>query len=1209
MKTIFARLGELIRNLFLTLSGKDKTQIRQLNRKIPYMNKPISEESYDEIGMGVYVDYLESAIENGADMIAVVSRFGTGKSSLIELLKEKYHGWEKRYGRKCERVYCQVNLWSQLENNTEQTLELHRMFLYQLIAMVYPHKSSYFSRRTGRNFGMFKVSTESRWWSFCINFAVILLAVVLVVQYFADSIVASGFVEEKVLNLLILLGYLFCGIVVLLLIVKTEIIFSSKNSEGNRQVEENELIDLYREHVLLPKNWYTRLISMISGAKHIVVVIEDLDRTEDGDKVYHFLKELRKYYVPNDQTEKHFINQITFIVNIMPEDILQEKCSDPAAKNSYVYDKVFDYSLNLTRINIDNFDSVLEALIQEKREELADLGLEIQDSDNVHQIPGMPWIILGKRLTLRQVKERLNDAIVLFESLTTKFGKHTAEFPKCAAVAYLRSAFSEEFYALSDRDLENMVTWYAKEQGTETQFIEAFSGGGESKEEFLKTLYQMLEAHLIDGNYRSYFFNYPKNSYLYNVQETRVRNLIIYNENMTDEMREDIAEVAFSKNHIIIEAMENAIELVAQLPEVVLYSNELWQIAERGFPKYLLNLVSKTFSNISEIMPEHYRMIDSVTNMENGTRMLSRAILKNEVDTIVVIRSYILDKHMEHIEGYTNLFDISDAPLKKEEIDKLKDVSLACVLDMVKTSVDNLDEAVIDTICSRVLLEKDVSVQIKAEDFYVQLAETFTVASIAKDVLQYVLLRKKLIPKLEEAIYGAIAEGELDATYYFDMINGVELSEISIAQMERIQELDKPGMINEEICNKMKDFGYLKDYLLNMMTSYPGKVELTWEDFYAVMGVYGDAIWEERTELFMKIRFWGCKRFKDEMAGLEEFFQSPYPLITEEEMEHITHLDTAFELYDSSRAAVDEGDIFVGFCNRQFRKSTAAFSIFQYVAAMEKTTVPKVFYKLDMQKVRFSLMSLPKKLLIVEKLRLALKLNVPEEIVRFMDFTECLIPELEQEILPALKVSGNDDLCKAYIRAINKAGKVTKETIRNLLAMPNIYIYGDMLNEEMYKRRHYQNYVSSRTQEAGQFVIEYEKLDTLWNVYLFMFKNTKGFATTRACMYRNKEFLKLVQNRDAYKELPEESRMAMASIPQDENTLLDVLNYSDEFVISYFSKVNGFTSKRAAETFVKIMEKHQKYAQNSAVYNNVYNKLENAQLKGKYTKLYHKANS
>ena len=88
--------------------GKIRDQVKGIigdfqRKRVLYMNKPIFEENADEIGMNVYVDYLESAIENGSDMISVISRFGTGKSSLIELLKEKYK-WirkrEKRYYRR-----------------------------------------------------------------------------------------------------------------------------------------------------------------------------------------------------------------------------------------------------------------------------------------------------------------------------------------------------------------------------------------------------------------------------------------------------------------------------------------------------------------------------------------------------------------------------------------------------------------------------------------------------------------------------------------------------------------------------------------------------------------------------------------------------------------------------------------------------------------------------------------------------------------------------------------------------------------------------------------------------------------------------------------------------------------------------------------------------------------------------------------------------
>lgn len=93
-------------------------------------------------------------------------------------------------------------------------------------------------------------------------------------------------------------------------------------------------------------------------------------------------------------------------------------------------------------------------------------------------------------------------------------------------------------------------------------------------------------------------------------------------------------------------------------------------------------------------------------------------------------------------------------------------------------------------------------------------------------------------------------------------------------------------------------------------------------------------------------------------------------------------------------------------------------------------------------------------------------------------------------------------------------------------------------------------------------------MDVLWDFYIYILKNVKKYGLTAPRMIKNKEFLKLVQNRNAYIGLPEESRLASASIPQDE------------------------------ATFVQIMGKHQKYAQNEKIYENVYAKMKNPQLKG-----------
>lgn len=1190
--------------------------ITSMDRKVPYINKPIANADFDEIGMEVYVDYLESAIEQQASMISVVSRFGTGKSSLIELLKRKYNGWEKFGKHKCKRVYCQINLWSQLEEQNPEksdsnvkTLELHRTFLYQLIAAVHPKKSSYFSKRTSRNFGMFRISTENSFWNLWINLAVVLFLGAMLGQHFSEQIIGSGILGEKTLSILVLAGYAVCAVIVVLIILRTEIIFSSKNSEGNRQIEENELIDLYRENVLVPKKWYKAIASRVLGTKHIVVIIEDLDRTEDGESMYYFLKELRKYYIPYEQAESGFMNQVTFVVNIMPEDLLREKCVCRPENGEYIYDKLFDYSLNLNRINIDNFDAILEALIQEKREEFENLGIELHDSDNVHDIAGMQWIIYGKTLNLRQVKERLNDAILLYESLRKKFGPEYSDFSKCAVVAYLRNAYSKEFYDLSDRMLEDMLNWYATNLGSEEEFLKEF-GENENGTDFLKTLYDLINSHLIDGNYRIYFFNYPKNSYLFTVQETQVRNLIIYDENLNPDMEEQIKRVQKGRPEVIISALDTVVELAKILPDAVLYSETIWNIGIEHYFDLLYERLEAYLGNVRNWSKEEYKIIEQVIHYKKGTELLYEVIGENTEDRITEIREYLLEKHKEQIAEFTGLFRMDTRPITIEELEQLEDVPLKVVLDMLPVSVDVLSGEVIDKVCERVRREHSKDNLQAAEGFYTKLAEKYEIGTVADDIIDYMLLRGLLLENLEKCIYMGALEGEIASDKYYHLLNGVRIEDISGVQLERIHNLNEPGNISIDICMRMKQEQMYADYLQNMILLDAGRVELEQNEVLEVLNENGKKIWDTYPEVFQKIRNWICTKYKNEAILFEDFFKVPYPLITQKELRNINVLETALTLYDAGRVAEDEEDAFVSYCNRQFRPSKEAFRIFQYIETMDEEMIPEVFYQLDMKKVKFSGMSQEKKRKIVQELRVPLNLTTSMEIIRFMNFTECLLPEFEKEIADDLKNKDEDyeELRDAYISTINKMGKITAETVKNIMAMPTIRRYSDVINEELYKRKQYTYYISSKIQAKAEFFVEYDRLEELWTYYLQIMKSAGGFKYSRSVMYKNLEFLKMIQDRGDYKGLPEESRMAMAQIPQDEGNLEEVLNYGEDFVIRYYSCIAGFQSKRAAEKFVRLMKKYPQYAQNAGIYQWVHGKLVDGNLKRSYTNLFKKAN-
>ena len=89
-------------------------------------------------------------------------------------------------------------------------------------------------------------------------------------------------------------------------------------------------------------------IGIVQGLE--VVVIEDLDRSEK-EAVNRFIKELKRYYIPNKSKIwwlPWWGNRITFIINIKGEYHIASE------KDENLYGKAFDYVLTLKDIHVDN---------------------------------------------------------------------------------------------------------------------------------------------------------------------------------------------------------------------------------------------------------------------------------------------------------------------------------------------------------------------------------------------------------------------------------------------------------------------------------------------------------------------------------------------------------------------------------------------------------------------------------------------------------------------------------------------------------------------------------------------------------------------------------------------------------------------------------------------------------------------------------------
>lgn len=86
---------------------------RKEQTPVIFMNRPISKAEEDVIGFSTIVKNLKAAIDGGAQMIGLTSPFGTGKTSVTELLEKEYAG-----NKKIKVV--RVSMWSHISEENRK---------------------------------------------------------------------------------------------------------------------------------------------------------------------------------------------------------------------------------------------------------------------------------------------------------------------------------------------------------------------------------------------------------------------------------------------------------------------------------------------------------------------------------------------------------------------------------------------------------------------------------------------------------------------------------------------------------------------------------------------------------------------------------------------------------------------------------------------------------------------------------------------------------------------------------------------------------------------------------------------------------------------------------------------------------------------------------------------------------------------------------
>ena len=659
-------------------------------KKVILLNNPIESTESDLFGINIYVDSIEQAIDSGAKIIGVTSTFGGGKSSIIKNLKNKYKWWEIRY------KFINVSMWNQIESSSIN--DLRTSFLYNL-SQKRGNKNSYIAKYLSKNFGVIDISIDL---PIIFKLLIGILGGLSYLLIMNNNLVKNVFLQYfkvgndiyETISLLILAIFVF--VVILLVINCVNIVFSSPKSESSRDLDEVDYYRVFNE--IINKNGLFK--------KNLIVAIEDLDRTTDYKSLIQFLMEIKKF-----SDSYHGKHNLVFIITIKSEVELlegfikqekkyEEKNEDLPVESVNIdykhdlgisYEKLFDYIVDVPKINIVDYSIVLNDLIDN------DSNIKTFCDNEKINVSKMKielfWLAKGDNLSVRKIKERINRTFQLYYSIKESHPQQTISLQKCAISVYLQTQYTNVFYCLKDDGLDDLISDHIAgkvidvsllKNAIDVDLSELLNVSDDELTTFSDELNDMIQNQLIDLSYRFYLNNTPKNAEFLNVDESVVYNTIIFNKKIGDfeEQKFDMVNV-----NVTINAIDKYLDYGKGLPNNIYDSDFLFKVCVNNFRKELEE------SLLEKIKDESFCLTDNQVSCCSNcfNEIISDLPLKNNLKFVTTARMSVIKNHKVDWMQYNFLFIGGDLFINDNEIVEIKDLRLLLNFINLKSQLYNIN--------------------------------------------------------------------------------------------------------------------------------------------------------------------------------------------------------------------------------------------------------------------------------------------------------------------------------------------------------------------------------------------------------------------------------------------------------------------------------------------------------------------------------------
>ena len=519
----------------------------------------------DLIGFEEYLNALNEVIRNGATFIGLISDYGTGKSSLLNMLSNNI----------AYKVVF-INLWN-YQKEEINTLDIHKIFLHQLIDKLDINNKNYFKKKINQNYNIIDFCIKKRKYTWYIYFIDLCLFIIFVLSSFP-----------------ILMKFILFLIALFLFGFYKPLISFNKNDSLTRKIDENDTKDLFAEII----NEYFK--NKENKNIKLLICLEELDRYNNYELVVEYLKEFYKFYSENSNNRN-----ISFIVSVksasqlieLSQDNIELKELSKKYKIEYVkdlYEKIFDFILNLNFINIQDYDSILIALLSNK--ELPE-GIKFNKTNLIN----WRWLYMGKNIKIRDIKHRFNFAINLYLS-AKESGLESPDIKKCLFISYLEDEFNLFYNKLVNENLigKILIDYVNKKLDNEKYKLH---------DDEYKILKDALDSKLISIDYNYYFYKYPKVKESFNLNEYVLYNAIFYDE---DSIYINNAIKKLSDDQIYKIINKRIDELL--LPKVLFRYPKLFMVAYYKLNKSFEYTIDKRFNimNNFENFKEYYSYIKNL---------------------------------------------------------------------------------------------------------------------------------------------------------------------------------------------------------------------------------------------------------------------------------------------------------------------------------------------------------------------------------------------------------------------------------------------------------------------------------------------------------------------------------------------------------------------------------------------------------------------